>query len=183
VVGTVAELSNKFSFEHVYSTIPSSGFENYKRWSQQEFLVKELFDFSKLKKYEIIVMDESDRNQLYLAFENDKDILSKIRVADNSDQIFVNSNSRIEYSMKGKVLRVSTDYAGNGHAQGSFILNADQSKYRIIKGKPLYASSQCLTFYPNIEIEFESDVCFDLLFKDLVTRKDPWKIINYCNVD
>lgn len=182
-VGFIGEMTNKFNFEHIYGTITSSSFEDYKQWSQQEFLVKDFFDFSKLKKFEILVMTESDLYQLCRILENDPEILSKIRVAVPSDQLYINSNKTIEYSIKGNVLKVSTDYAGNGIAQGQFTLNVNQGKYRIRKGKALYTTNQSLTFYPDIEVEFEEEICFKLLFKDMATQKEPWEIINYCYVD
>jgi hypothetical protein len=181
-IGAISEMFKKFNFEYLFSTV-FSGFDNYKEGSQQEFLVQDFFDFSKLKKYEILVMNENDLAQLYKTFDGDNEILSKTRVARYGDEIFVASNKRINYSVKGKVLSVSTDYAGDGNNQGVFTLNLEHSNYRIIRGEPLYATKQSLTFYPNIEIEFDDDICFKLIFKDLVTKKEPWEIIKYCYVD
>lgn len=181
-VGTIREMLKKFNFDYLYST-PTSGIEHYKEGSQQEFLVKDIFDFSKLKKYEILVMNENDLAQLYLSFKDDKEILSKTRVARNDDYIFVDSNKRIDYSIKGKVLKVSTKYAGDGKNKGEFTLKLEHSNYRIRSGEPMYATNNSLTFYPQLEVEFEEDMCFKLIFKDLATKKEPWEIIKYCDVN
>jgi len=182
-IGTISEMYNKFNFEHVFSSINSSDINDYMQWSQQEFLVKNFFDFSKLKKYEILVMNESDLAQLYQIFENDKEILSKTRVARFNDEIYMSSNKKINYSLKGKVLSISSDYEGNGVSKGMFTLNVESKNYNILKGIPQYESVDSLSFYPSIEIEFKDKICFNLFFKDYVTKKDPWEIIKYCNVD
>ncbi len=182
-IGTIKEMYNKFNFEHVYGTLNSSGLNDYRKWSQQEFLVQDFFDFSKLKKYEILVMNESDLAQLHQIFKNNKEILSKTRVARYDDEIYMSSNKKINYSLKGNLLKVSTDYEGNGVSKGMFTLNLDSKNYNIRKGTPQYASADSLSFYPSIEIEFEDRICFNLIFKDFVTKKDPWEIIKYCNVD
>ena len=65
--GAISLMHNRFSFEDLYSTIDSTSDRNWKTYldkSQQEFLVKDELDFSKLRNVEIIVRTEEDKDQL-----------------------------------------------------------------------------------------------------------------------
>lgn len=66
-VEKVRENPYSLNTEHLYSTV--SDFENYKQYSQQEFLVEEEFDFSTLDSFEIICYNDEYANLLKTQLE------------------------------------------------------------------------------------------------------------------
>jgi hypothetical protein len=182
-IGTVSEMYNLFDFKDVYSTIQSTSdgdWRTYINKSQQEFLVRDQFDFSDIHNYEILVRNRSDLFQLKHLLKDYPDVIQKIRIADYSDDIYLNNNKEIEYNLEGNTLAVSTNYIGNGSRSGYFEMEIEKGTYKINSGQILSKTGNTIRFYPGINIEFESEPCLKVAFKDQVTNKEPWLILNYC---
>ncbi|MBK7640994.1 MAG: DUF4433 domain-containing protein [Bacteroidetes bacterium] len=67
VVKPVLQMLSKFNFSDVYSTIfnTSDGdYRTYINYSQQEFLIKDEFDFTSFINFDIIVRSENDKDEL-----------------------------------------------------------------------------------------------------------------------
>ena len=182
-IGTVSEMYNLFDFDDVYSTIKSTSdgdWRTYINKSQQEFLVRDQFDFSAIHNYEILVRNRSDLFQLKHLLKDYPDVIQKIRIADYDDDIYLNNNKEIEYNLEGNTVSVSTNYNGNGNRSGYFEMEVEEGTYKINSGQVLSKTGNTIRFYPSINIEFETKPCFKVTFKDQVTNKKPWQIIKYC---
>jgi hypothetical protein len=182
-IGTLSEMYNLFDFNDVYSTIQSASdgdWRTYINKSQQEFLIRDRFDFSDIHNYEILVRNRSDMFQLKHLLKDYSYVVQKIRIADYEDDIYLNNNKDIEYDIKGNSVSISTNYDGNGSRSGYFEMEIIEGAYRINSGQILSKNGNTIRFYPDINIEFESEPCLKVSFKDQVTNKDPWQIIKYC---
>ena len=60
-------------------------------------------------------------------------------------------------------------------------MEVEKGSYKIKSGQVLSKNGDTIRFYPSINIEFESEPCLKVTFKDKVTNKEPWQIIHYCN--
>ncbi|TDQ33381.1 DarT ssDNA thymidine ADP-ribosyltransferase family protein [Zeaxanthinibacter enoshimensis] len=184
-MGTIQKMILHFDFEDVYSTIEHTSDDNWKTYlnkSQQEFLVRDEFNFSNLTNYEILVKTQGDLQQLKQLLRNDHEILSKLRVANGRDKIFNNQNREIYYTINENKLQVDTDYLGDGKVKGNFVIDLSNSRYKVRGGTVTNRLGNRITFYPDIEIEFKSELCFSVSFSDELTNKEPWEVIKYCNV-
>lgn len=183
-IGTLSEMYNLFDFNDVYSTIQSTSdgdWRTYINKSQQEFLVRDQLDFSEIHNYEILVRNRSDLFQLKHLLKDYPNVVQKIRIADYADDIYLNNNKEIQYNIDGYSVTVSTNYNGNGIRSGYFEMEVEKGTYRINSGQVLSKKGDTIRFYPGINIEFESEPCLKVTFKDQVTNKEPWQIIHYCN--
>lgn len=182
-IGTVSEMYNLFDFDDVFSTIQSTSDGNWKTYmnkSQQEFLVRDQFDFSDIHNYEILVRNQSDLFQLKHLLKDYPNVVQKIRIADYYDDIYLNNNKEIEYNIDANSVTVSTNYNGNGNRSGYFEMEVEEGTYRINSGQVLSKNGDTIRFYPGINIEFKSEPCLKVTFKDQVTNNEPWQIIKYC---
>jgi hypothetical protein len=182
-IGTVSEMYNLFDFDDVYSTIQTTSdgdWRTYINKSQQEFLVRDQFDFLDINNYEILVRNQSDLFQLKHLLKDYPDVIQKIRIAGYDDDIYLNNNKEIEYNINGNSVTVSTDYCGNGIRSGYFEMEIGNRTYKINSGQVLSRSENIIRFYPSISVDFEAEPCLKVTFKDQVTNKVPWQILNYC---
>jgi hypothetical protein len=183
--GHLSQMFNRFSFDDVYSTIKNTSdgeWRTYLDKSQQEFLVKDELDFSKLKNIEIIVRTEEDKQQLISLV--DTNIESMVTV-DYYQECFHNNNKVIYYEINNNnEFSIRTDYQGNGNQSGEFWLETDND-YEIVSGKENIISKDDtkLIFYPKIELLFSNKACFTTFFKDKVTNKPEWEVVKYCTND
>jgi len=183
-IGSVREMFNKFDFDDIYSTIQTTSdgdWRTYINKSQQEFLVKDMFDFSDIHNYEILVRNSSDLLQLKHHLRDYPEIIQKTRIADYEDNIYLNDNKSIDYEIEGNSVSISSDYGGNGVRDGYFEMEVQDGTYKINSGQVLSKTGNTIRFYPRINIEFEREPCLKVTFKDQATNKEPWKIIQYCN--
>lgn len=190
-IGRIGEMYNLFDFNDVYSSVTYSNnktiiktsdgdFNTYLSKSQQEFLVKDKFDFSDINNYEILVRNRSDLFQLKHLLKNYPNVIQKIRIADDKDDIYLNNNKKIEYNLDRNSVTVSTNYNGTGARSGYFEMEVEKGIYKINSGQVLSKNGDNIRFFPSIDIEFESEPCLKVSFKDLVTNKEPWQIVKYC---
>lgn len=185
-IGTVSEMYNLFDFNDVYSTIQSTSdgdWRTYINKSQQEFLVRDQFDFSDIHNYEILVRNQSDLFQLKHHLKDYPNVIQKTRIANYEDDIYLNNNKEIEYNLDGNSVTVSTNYNGDGNRSGYFEVEVEKGSYKINSGQVLSKNGDTIRFYPSINIEFKSEPCLKVTFKDQVTNKEPWQIIKFCNTE
>lgn len=111
--GPIKSIISEFNFEDLFSTIKNTAHNNYRdyiEYSQQEFLIKDEFNFSDIKSVEIIVPNESSKLALIELLEFDNPLIKHIKVNDWGDNIYHGENSKINVFYANGVLEVSTDY-------------------------------------------------------------------------
>lgn len=125
----VAECPTRLNVDHVYSTI-KDGVEIYKQYSQQEFLVEDFFDFSKLNSFEIICYDEEQAELLKAQLVGDP-ICEKI--TSNGWDIYHRNNRELRITEDDFSISFVSEYhdsnasfriSGNG-LKNATILNPD----------------------------------------------------------
>ena len=125
----VTECPNRLNVDHVYSTI-KDGVEIYKQYSQQEFLVEDFFDFSKLNSFEIICYDEEQAELLKAQLVGDP-ICKKI--SSNGCGIYHRNNRELRITEDDLSISFVSEYrdsnasfriSGNG-LKDATILNPD----------------------------------------------------------
>jgi hypothetical protein len=132
--GSIGKMINKFGFEDLYYTpqqyATKEDYNRYRKYAQQEFLVKDEFSFNGLINFEIVCPSEPDRDFLInLLGHEHKDIFTKI-VVDAS--YYNNENPRVKIESEDTDLHISTTFNGNGY----FILNctSDFREMEILSG-------------------------------------------------
>lgn len=109
-VEKVSETPNALNTEYLYSDI--SDYENYKQYSQQEFLVEEEFDFSNLDSFEIICYDEEHANILKSQLGNDS-ICEKIHT--NGWGVFHRDNRKLHINETDNEISISSEYRDSAY--------------------------------------------------------------------
>lgn len=143
-VEKVSDNPHGLNTHDVYSTI-KDGYEKYKLYSQQEFLVLDEFDFSDFQSFEIICYDEEQakllKNQL-----NDDVIIDKITT--NGYGIFHRNNRKIKMTDRGNTITISSDYRGNAYFK---IKTTDKHIVSTNGTNVLKETTDTITAYPTIE--------------------------------
>lgn len=109
-VEKVSKNPNSINTEHLYSTV--SDLENYKQYSQQEFLVEEEFDFYSLDSFEIICYNEEYANLLKAQLGNDP-ICKK--VTSDSWDIFHRENRELKIKETDTEISISSEYRDSAY--------------------------------------------------------------------
>lgn len=174
----ISQMMSSFTFKDLYSTIfdtSDNDWRTYIRYSQQEFLVKDHFDFSNLRDVQIIVRSNEDRDQLKALLERDE-FARKIIVDNPSIDVFHYGNKKIEYSYRDGILSVNTDYKGDGIHHGEIHLDFfSETPYDIINGQVINIIDKRIVAYPGLTVKIPESASFQLLFHD--DRKDEsWQI-------
>lgn len=113
IVKKVGESPCLLKTDYLYSDI-SVGFERYKEYSQQEFLVEEEFDFSTLDSFEIICYNKVQAELLKSQLVGDP-ICEKIRIEETMDHIFHRRNKEISVNEKDSILSFSSNYQNEAY--------------------------------------------------------------------
>lgn len=113
IVKKVGESPCLLKTDYLYSDI-SVGFERYKEYSQQEFLVEEEFDFSTLDSFEIICYNKVQAELLKSQLVGDP-ICEKIRIEETMDHIFHRRNREISVNEKDSILSFSSNYQNEAY--------------------------------------------------------------------
>jgi hypothetical protein len=116
----VIDNPDSLNTNYLYSTI-SAGVQIYLQYSQQEFLVKDEFDFSHLDSFEIICFNDEYADILKSQLDDDP-IIEKITA--NSSGIFHRNNKKINIQENEKEIIIASEYR-------------DTSSYLSIKGQGL----------------------------------------------
>lgn len=136
-VKKVADEPSMLNTQHLYSSV--ADFENYKHYSQQEFLIKEEFDFSELDSFEIICYNSEHADILKSLLGHDP-ICEKINV-DNWG-VYHRGNRELHISQTDSAISIESEYK--------------ESAYLLIKGKDLKGLKILET--ENIQKETEAEI-------------------------
>ena len=96
---------------------------------QQEFLIPDEFDFSRLKNYQIICYNRTQREILESMFEGDPICAHFVSIESTMvEDVFLQENPRLEFQFDGDQISISTNYQGDYHFQ---ITGEDLSSIRV----------------------------------------------------
>jgi hypothetical protein len=109
-VEKVSEIPNAINTTYLYSNI--SDYENYKQYSQQEFLVLEEFDFSKLDSFEIICYNEENAKILKSQLGNNP-ICKKINA--NGWEVFHRGNRKLIINETETEVSITSEYQDSAY--------------------------------------------------------------------
>ena len=150
--GNIEKMINKFGFDDLYYTPPKystkEDYNRYRKFAQQEFLVKDELDFDDFDDFEIVCPSEADRTQIINLLGNEhKDIISKI-IVDRS--FYNNENPRVRIEEENSELHISTNFNGEGY----FVLNVetDIKEMNILVGDVTKTSKDKIIFKSNISL-------------------------------
>ena len=181
VVKPVLQMLSKFNFSDVYSTIfnTSDGdYRTYINYSQQEFLIKDEFDFTNIINFDIIVRNENDKYELIRKIGERSQYANRIKVSSYNDDIYHNQNKDIECEYSDGILNISTNYSGNGYKSGMFIIQFPSgAKYEMISGNVINATESMICAYPSLNIKFENHTSLKVYFQDEI-KNTKWEIFN-----
>lgn len=167
-VEKVSENPNSINTEHLYSTV--SDFENYKQYSQQEFLVEEEFDFSTLDSFEIICYNEEYANLLKAQLGNDS-ICDKI-TSDGWD-IFHRNNRKLNIKETDSEISISSEYRDNAYLS---IQGQGLNDIQVLNPENIQKETANEIFaYPEIRFT-KTDKPIEVHFVDLAIGKREWLI-------
>lgn len=119
---TIEKMLDKFGFDDLYYTPPEDyatkdDYNKYRKYAQQEFLIKNELCFEDLNNFEIICPSQADRKLLInLLGSEQKDIFSKI-VVDRT--YYNNENPRVRIEEEESELQIKSEFDGKGY----FVLN------------------------------------------------------------
>ncbi len=168
--GTINSMIDKFNFDNLFSTIgntKSGEWHDYIEYSQQEFLVKDEFDFSNLETVEIIVPDESSKCAL-LNLIGFNDFLSKKILVDDFDfSIFHRDNRKVNVTYESDILNIKTDYRDKHFLSIEFI---DSIQAKDIDGDIISVSSNIIKGTSNLSAFISDHVSFLVRFTDELNR-------------
>lgn len=109
-VQKVSENPHSINTKYLYSDV--SDYENYKQYSQQEFLIEEEFDFSHLDSFEIICYDENQASLLKSQLGEDQ-ICEKINSDDGS--IFHRRNRNLHIDETDEEVSIFSEYRDSSY--------------------------------------------------------------------
>ena len=158
---------------YLYSDI-SIGIEYYKKYSQQEFLVEEEFDFSTLDSFEIICYNKVQAELLKSQLVGDP-ICEKIRKEETIDRIFHRKNRKIEIfvSEKDSILSFFSEYQNEAYLS---IRGEGVKEIQILSPKNVIKQTEEeIRVYPLVKFVKE-EKSIEVYFVDLTTEKREWLI-------
>ena len=164
----ISENPNAINTEHLYSTV--ADFENYKQYSQQEFLVEEEFEFSTLDSFEIICYNEEYANLLKAQLGNDP-ICEKI--SSNGWDIFHRGNRELDLRESETEVIISSEYKDNAYLsiRGEGLLNIQILNPNNIQKE----TATEILVYPEIQFT-KTEQPIEVRFVDLAIGKREWLI-------
>jgi len=169
--GSINTMIGKFNFEDLYSTINntvSGDWHDYIEYSQQEFLVKDEFDFSDFESIEIIVPDESSKGALLKLVGFNNLLSDKILVDDSEFSIFHRENRKVSVTYDDNLLNVKTDYKDKHILLIEF---DDSTEAKNIEGNIISVSSKIIKGDTQILATLPTDVSFKVKFIDELSRE------------
>lgn len=175
----VSQMLSTFNFDDVYSTFSETSDGNWRtyiNYSQQEFLIKDEFDFNYLNSYDIIVRSDKDKQQLIHLLKGDPAVHSKIIIDTYETSIYHNTNKEIIYSYENGILDVTSNYKGDGYRSGKIIIEFNKKpEFELISGSINSISGKRIIAYPKVKLAIEETIKFKLLFYDDF-KKEEWMI-------
>lgn len=167
-VEKVSEKPNALNTEYLYSDV--SDYENYKQYSQQEFLVEEEFDFSTLDSFEIICYNEEYANLLKAQLGNDH-ICDKI--TSTGWDIFHRGNRKLLISETDTEISIYSEYQDSAYLSisGEGLTNIQILNHDRIQKE----TATEIIAYPEIRFT-KTKQPIEVRFVDLAIGKREWLI-------
>jgi hypothetical protein len=167
-VEKVSENPNSINTEHLYSDV--SDYENYKQYSQQEFLVEEEFDFSTLDSFEIVCYNEEYATLLKAQLGNDP-ICEKIK--SNGSGIFHRGNRELNIDETETEISISSEYCDNAYLS---ITGEGLKNIQILNPNRIQKETATeIIAYPEIRFT-KTEQPIEVRFVDLAIGKREWLI-------
>lgn len=166
ILGKFEAMINKMYFDNLFMDFDPSEWEDYLRFSQQEFLVKNELSFDDLIDFEIICSSKEDRELLIsLIGDENKDVFSKIKI---DSRYYNNENPRIRVEKNGSELLINSSFEGAGYL--SLYPNHQIDSTNIKSGDIEKMKSDKLIFKSHLSLSNYND-SFKLTFTDESKRE------------
>ena len=167
-VKKVAQDPNSLNVAHLYSNV--SDFDNYKQYSQQEFLVEEEFDFSKLDSFEIICYDEEYADLLKSQLGDDP-ICEKIN--SNGYGVYHRGNRELNLSQNESEVSIESEYRDSAYLS---IRGEGLSEIEILETDTIQKETDKeIIAYPSVRFT-KTDKPIEVHFVDTSTSKRDWLV-------
>lgn len=171
----VSEDPNNIDYVNLYSDGWNKEVQEKK---QQEFLVKNEFDFSELKDYQIICYDSEETEILRSIFKNDPICKHIICVDEIGDRIFENENPPLKFNISKESIEINTSYYGNYIFQ---IESSEVSKIKINNPRSIKAiKGNIIQLHDYVSIKL-GNTPFDIYYVNMnpYARSPRWLIYQY----
>ena len=158
-----------FDFNHVYEKKTWS----FKKATQQEFLIRNKFDFSTLKSFRIMVPDQFAKSYLESLITSEK-IKKRIQVATFRDEIFHFENRSIDIEVfSNKEIKIFTDYRNKHHFE---IVFDEIPQVEVLDGSDLTMSTNRIKFSSWLNMRLKKSCNYKVEFYNEI-KKEPWTIV------
>jgi hypothetical protein len=145
ILGKFEDMVDKMNYEGMFLDISYLNWKEYKKYSQQEFLIRDELDFSDMQSVEIICATESDKEVLQNLLEETCTLKSKIKLNPN---IYNFENPRINVTINDSLIQVDTYKSGTLKLSTNPPINKD------------YIESGDIIKFQEGDILFESFIAF-----------------------
>lgn len=160
---------------HLYSDV--SDYDNYKQYSQQEFLVTEEFDFSKLDSFEIICYNEEYVNLLKQQLGDDP-ICAKIK--SNEWGIFHGKNRKLLFHETESEISITSEYRDSAYLS---IRGDGLQNIQILNPENIQKETETeIIAYPKISFT-KTEQPIEVHFVDTTIGKRDWLVYKKCADD
>ncbi|OAV44068.1 DarT ssDNA thymidine ADP-ribosyltransferase family protein [Lewinella sp. 4G2] len=179
-----------FNFDEVYSVFPDfrkfgsfGGFDrigfrramkSYIDKSQQEFLVKDKFEFSGYHDFDIIVKDEHVRSHLVDLLEDER-LKKKVIVDDRESNVFHSENRTIRVDKDGDTVKVKTDYENDHKIKLVF---GEPFNTVSVDGHNVSIAGKSIEFESHLILKLQKELDFKVEFKDCLLERS-WEVFPF----
>lgn len=171
--GTINQMIDKFNFDDLYSSIGDTkkdDWKDYITYSQQEFLIKNEFDFSGFSNIDIFVPDESSKKALLNLIEWDNDLAERIFVDDYKSSLYHRRNRTVSVSYENEKLEITTDYKD----RHTLLIEFDQEHSKFVTeldGLITSISNHIIKGESRLKAVISNGIPFKVKFRDELNRE------------
>jgi hypothetical protein len=160
--GNNFEFLKSFNFKNLYCKYGECDHWSFINASQQEFIVKDEFDFSDIENFQIICRTEFDKEVLLNLIGANNPIIDKILV---DQSYYYQYNSFVEVESEEHILKVKIPYRGKAES------------IKIISTKKIdsYIINDTIKSQKSVELETSYDGVYKIYYLNETTRQD-WLI-------
>lgn len=170
--GPIPEMISRFNARHLYLTSSDAKeekcFDEYMKYSQQEFLVQGALPFEGLNNVDIFVQSHSDREALLSLIGESHPLAPKIQV-DYREQLFHGNNKRVDTYYSDLSLEVNTEFCD---AHELIVETAFPNQIKSIDSTSFKRKGGRIAAQNFVSVTFHSDVPFTVSFSD--TKRDAY---------
>lgn len=160
--GNDYEFLKSFDFKNLFCKYGECDNHSFINASQQEFIVKDEFDFSDIENFQIICRTQFEKDALVNLIGENHSIIDKISV---EPSYYYNSNSFVEVERKEHILNVKIPY-GRGEDFIKIISNKKINSYKI---------SDTIKFQKSVELKTSYEGEYKIYYLNEETRQE-WLI-------